>query len=206
MFLQQCRNCIKSNLYLLIFLRAKNAGITVFNEIGVDPGIDHLYAIKTIDKVHSTGGKILEFTSYCGGLPSPEASNNPLGYKFSWSSRGVLLALKNSAKFLKDGSVVEISGDNLMSAVKPLQIYPAFAFVGYPNRDSTPYTERYSIPECKTLIRGTLRYAVFPGFVKVLGSLGFLNDEPCAFVAQGTSITWIELMKLILQTKTCDEE
>lgn len=84
---------------------AKEAGITVMNEIGLDPGIDHLYAIKTIDEVHSRGGKVLGFLSYCGGLPAPEVSGNPLGYKFSWSSRGVLLALRNSAKFYKDGKV-----------------------------------------------------------------------------------------------------
>jgi saccharopine dehydrogenase (NADP+, L-glutamate forming) len=75
------------------------------NEIGLDPGIDHLYAVKTIDEVHSKGGKILSFVSYCGGLPAPENSNNPLGYKFSWSSRGVLLALRNSARYWQDGKV-----------------------------------------------------------------------------------------------------
>ncbi|KAG9818554.1 saccharopine reductase, partial [Aureobasidium melanogenum] len=73
---------------------AKEAGITVMNEIGLDPGIDHLYAVKTIDEVHKAGGKITSFLSYCGGLPAPECSDNPLGYKFSWSSRGVLLALR----------------------------------------------------------------------------------------------------------------
>jgi saccharopine dehydrogenase-like NADP-dependent oxidoreductase len=85
--------------------RVEKAGIVVMNEIGLDPGIDHLYAIKVIDEVHSNGGKILSFVSYCGGLPAPEASNNPLGYKFSWSSRGVLLALRNSARFWQDGKV-----------------------------------------------------------------------------------------------------
>lgn len=79
------------------------------NEIGLDPGIDHLYAIKTIDEVHSKGGKILSFVSYCGGLPAPEASNNPLGYKFSWSSRGVLLALRNSARFWQEGKVSNLT-------------------------------------------------------------------------------------------------
>jgi len=69
------------------------------------PGIDHLYAIKTIDEVHAKGGKILSFVSFCGGLPAPEASNNPLGYKFSWSSCGVLLALRNNARYYKDGKV-----------------------------------------------------------------------------------------------------
>jgi saccharopine dehydrogenase (NADP+, L-glutamate forming) len=83
------------------------------NEIGLDPGIDHLYAVKTIDEVHAKGGKILSFVSYCGGLPAPEASNNPLGYKFSWSSRGVLLALRNSARYWKDGKVSPISGQRV---------------------------------------------------------------------------------------------
>lgn len=86
--------------------RAKAAGITVMNEIGLDPGIDHLYAVKMIDEVHAAGGKVLSFLSYCGGLPAPEDSDNPLGYKFSWSSRGVLLALRNSAKYWKDGKVL----------------------------------------------------------------------------------------------------
>jgi saccharopine dehydrogenase (NADP+, L-glutamate forming) len=172
---------------------AKDAGITVFNEIGVDPGIDHLYAIKTIDEVHQQGGKILEFLSYCGGLPAPEASNNPLGYKFSWSSRGVLLALRNSAKFVEHGKVVEIPGQELMSSAKPIHIYPAFAFVGYPNRDSTPYNERYGIPECQTVLRGTLRYAIFPEFIKVFVMLGLLNDDPVAELHESntTPMAWV---------------
>ena len=90
--------------------QVKEAGITVMNEIGLDPGIDHLYAIKTIEEVHKAGGKVTSFLSYCGGLPAPEASDNPLGYKFSWSSRGVLLALGNAAKFYKDGKIEEIAG------------------------------------------------------------------------------------------------
>jgi saccharopine dehydrogenase (NADP+, L-glutamate forming) len=120
---------------------AKKAGITVMNEIGLDPGIDHLYAIKTIEEVHKAGGKILSFLSCCGGLPAPEASDNPLGYKFSWSSRGVLLALRNAAKYYKDGKVVDIAGKDLMGMAKPYFIYPGYAFVAYPNRDSTPYKE-----------------------------------------------------------------
>merc|ERR1712093_613359 len=136
--------------------KAKEAGITVMNEIGLDPGIDHLYAIKTIEEVHKAGGKITSFLSYCGGLPAPEASDNPLGYKFSWSSRGVLLALRNAAKYYKDGKVVDIEGKDLMGAAKPYFIYPGYAFVAYPNRDSTPYKERYNIPEAQTIKRAHL--------------------------------------------------
>ncbi|KAG0290418.1 saccharopine dehydrogenase (NADP+, L-glutamate-forming), partial [Dissophora globulifera] len=170
---------------------AKAAGIVVMNEIGVDPGVDHLYALKTINEVHAEGGKIISFLSYCGGLPAPEASNNPLGYKFSWSSRGVLLALKNDAKFYENGEIVEYSGDDLMNSAKPIPIYPAFAFVGYPNRDSTPYKERYNIPEAQTILRGTLRYAGFPEFVKTLVDIGFLDDASQDFLAPSASeIAW----------------
>ncbi|KAF8939980.1 saccharopine dehydrogenase [Dissophora ornata] len=170
---------------------AKAAGVIVMNEIGVDPGVDHLYALKTINEVHAEGGKIISFLSYCGGLPAPEASNNPLGYKFSWSSRGVLLALKNNAKFYENGEIVEYSGDELMTSAKPIPIYPAFAFVGYPNRDSTPYKERYNIPEAQTILRGTLRYAGFPEFVKTLVDIGFLDDAPQDFLAPSASdIAW----------------
>ncbi|KAJ3162037.1 Saccharopine dehydrogenase [NADP(+), L-glutamate-forming] [Geranomyces michiganensis] len=185
---------------------AKQANITVFNEIGVDPGIDHLYAIKTIEEVHAAGGKILSFLSYCGGLPAPEASNNPLGYKFSWSSRGVLLALRNNAKYVKDGKPVDVPGPELMDSAKPIYIYPAFAFEGYPNRDSTPYNKRYNIPECLTVLRGTLRYQGFPKFIKVLVALGFLNDEEQAYLREDAApIAWKSVLAKALATKTESE-
>ncbi|KAJ4306378.1 saccharopine dehydrogenase (NADP+, L-glutamate-forming) [Collariella sp. IMI 366227] len=169
---------------------AKAAGITVMNEIGLDPGIDHLYAIKTIDEVHKAGGKILSFLSYCGGLPAPEDSDNPLGYKFSWSSRGVLLALRNDGKWWKDGSVVQVSGKDLMNTAKPYFIYPGFAFVAYPNRDSTPYKQRYGIPEAETIVRGTLRYQGFPQFIKVLVDIGFLEDSALEILSK--PVAWKE--------------
>ncbi|KAL7897240.1 Saccharopine dehydrogenase [Trichoderma sp. TUCIM 5745] len=176
--------------------KAKDAGITVMNEIGLDPGIDHLYAVKTIDEVHQAGGKILSFLSYCGGLPAPEASDNPLGYKFSWSSRGVLLALRNAAKVYQNGKIVDIASKDLMATAKPYFIMPGFAFVAYPNRDSTPYKERYNIPEAETIVRGTLRYQGFPQFIKVLVQTGFLEETPIE--ALKTPITWKEATKAVL--------
>lgn len=183
---------------------AKKAGITVMNEIGLDPGLDHLYAVKTIDEVHKAGGKILSFLSYCGGLPAPEDSDNPLGYKFSWSSRGVLLALRNAAKYYKDGKIVEIEGKELMGTAKPYFIYPGYAFVAYPNRDSTPYKERYGIPEAQTIIRGTLRYQGFPEFVRVLVDMGFLNDEEDAALKE--AIPWKEATQRILTATSSSEQ
>ncbi|KAJ2775951.1 saccharopine dehydrogenase (NADP+, L-glutamate-forming) [Coemansia nantahalensis] len=157
---------------------AKEAGIVCLNEVGLDPGIDHLYALKIINEVREEGGKITSFESFCGGLPAPEASNNPLGYKFSWSARGVLLALRNTARYWQDGKLVEIAGPDLMDSARPIFIYPAFALVGYGNRDSSHYRERYNMPHAETCVRGTLRYQGFPEFAKTLVNMGFLDDTP----------------------------
>lgn len=180
--------------------RAKDAGLTIMNEIGVDPGIDHLYAMKTINEVHEAGGKIKSFLSYCGGLPAPEASNNPLGYKLSWSARGVLLAAGNDAKFLENGEVVHIPGKDLLSkGPREINIYPAFAFEGYPNRDSTPYSERYGIPEAHTILRGTLRYKGNPSFIKALADIGFLNDDAQDWLQKDSpDISWLGLSAKLL--------
>lgn len=77
------------------------SGLTFLNEVGVDPGIDHIATMKVVDECAKNGDKILEYESFCGGLPSPEFCDNPLGYKFSWSPVGALLSLKNDAVFLK---------------------------------------------------------------------------------------------------------
>jgi len=172
---------------------AKEAGIVVMNEIGLDPGIDHLYAVKTIDEVHAKGGKVKHFLSYCGGLPAPECSDNPLGYKFSWSSRGVLLALLNSASYYANGQKTVIDGKDLMAHAKPYFITPAFAFVAYPNRDSTPFKQFYNIPEAETVVRGTLRYQGFPEFIKALVDLGWLNADVQPWL--DGNLTWADVMK-----------
>lgn len=182
----------------------KAAGITVMNEIGLDPGIDHLYAVKTIDEVHKAGGKIKSFLSYCGGLPAPEDSDNPLGYKFSWSSRGVLLALRNSAKYYQDDKLVTVKGEDLMATAKPYYIYPGFAFVCYPNRDSTQYKELYNIPEAETVIRGTLRYQGFPEFIHALVDIGFLKEDPIPELS--TEIPWNKALSIILGTDSAKTE
>ncbi|KAH7886714.1 Saccharopine dehydrogenase-domain-containing protein [Phlebopus sp. FC_14] len=182
---------------------AKKAGIVVMNEIGLDPGIDHLYAVKTISEVHEKGGKIKQFLSYCGGLPAPECSGNPLGYKFSWSSRGVLLALLNSASYLSEGKQLDISGSDLMGYAKPYFVSPAFAFVAYPNRNSVPFREFYKIPEAETVVRGTLRYQGFPEFIKALVDLGFLdaNEKPWLTA----SLTWAEVTQKAIGANDASE-
>ncbi|WFD32206.1 saccharopine dehydrogenase (NADP+, L-glutamate-forming) [Malassezia sp. CBS 17886] len=186
----------------------RNAGITVFNEIGLDPGLDHLYAVKAIKDIHDDGGQVKSFRSYCGGLPAPEAADNPLGYKFSWSSRGVLLALRNTAKFFqaphKDAQTV--SGLELMATAAPYYIMPAFAFVAYPNRDSTPFREWYRIPEAETVVRGTLRYQGFPEMVLALVRLGFLDEAPHAWLNNMQGLTWAQLTARLVDASSTSEK
>jgi len=98
---------------------AADAGVTILNEIGLDPGIDHLSAVKTINEVHQHGGKIRGFWSVCGGLPAPEASNNALGYKFSWSPRGVLSAGLNDSQYLENGQIKRTERGQLFRHARP---------------------------------------------------------------------------------------
>eukprot|EP01059_Diplonema_ambulator_P030293 TRINITY_DN512_c0_g1_i1.p1 TRINITY_DN512_c0_g1~~TRINITY_DN512_c0_g1_i1.p1 ORF type:complete len:446 (+),score=260.74 TRINITY_DN512_c0_g1_i1:50-1387(+) len=139
---------------------AKEKGLVMINECGVDPGTDHMSASKVMDAAKAKGGKIVSFTSFCGGLPAPEANNNPFGYKFSWAPRGVLLAARNAAKYFEDGEVKEVPSEQLWAVAKKMDV-KGFAepFEGVPNRDSTQYKEIYNLPDIKTLLRGTFRYA-----------------------------------------------
>jgi saccharopine dehydrogenase-like NADP-dependent oxidoreductase len=138
--------------------QAKEANIIILNEIGVDPGFDHMTAMEIIDKVHDKGGKIDEFYSLCGALCAPEASNNLFRYKFSWSPKGVVMASNNNATYLKNNEVVEIETDNLFKNPLKIDFPEVEAMEVYPNRNSLPYIDIYNIPEVKTMYRGTFRY------------------------------------------------
>jgi saccharopine dehydrogenase (NADP+, L-glutamate forming) len=156
--------------------RAREKGVILLNELGLDPGIDHMEAVRVIHEVHDAGGSVLGFKSWCGGLPAPEANTNPFGYKFSWSPRGVLLASKNSAKFLKDGRVVSIPSADLFAQPEIIGIPGLGEFEGYPNRDSLSYREIYGIPEALSVFRGTLRYAGWCETLRKMVELGLLDE------------------------------
>ncbi|XP_071549344.1 alpha-aminoadipic semialdehyde synthase, mitochondrial isoform X2 [Panulirus ornatus] len=179
---------------------AVDAGITVVNEVGLDPGIDHLLAMECFDEVQRGGGKIDSFVSFCGGLPAPEFSDNPLRYKFSWSPQGVLLNTLAGAKYLEDGKVVEIpAGGALLDATEEFSFLPGLALEGFPNRDSTIYRNLYGIPEAKTILRGTLRFKGFSEIVKGLQKLGLIDPEPHPMLHRGgPDITWKQLVCSLL--------
>lgn len=160
---------------------AREAGIILLNEIGVDPGIDHMTAMRVIHRVQAGGGRITKFVSWCGGLPAPQANTNPFGYKFSWSPRGVLLAGKNPAHYLWDGQDVSIPGDELFDHYwsVPIEVEgKEIAFDGYPNRDSLPYMQTYGITAPVTFFRGTLRYAGWCQTLRKVADLGLLDEKP----------------------------
>ncbi len=124
---------------------ARKAGIIFLNEVGLDPGIDHMSAMRIIDNVHNKGGKIEEFYSLCGALPAPEACNNPMGYKFSWSPKGVVLASRNGATYLKHGKIVNIEPIDLFKD-RFTHYFPGVGDMEvYPNRDSVSYVDIYGL-------------------------------------------------------------
>lgn len=155
---------------------AKKAGILILNEVGLDPGIDHMEAMRIIHEIEEKGGEVLGFTSYCGGLPAPEANTNPFGYKFSWSPTGVLLAGKNSAQYLKDGKQVFIPSQELFENYKMIAIEGLGEFEAYPNRNSLPYIQLYGIQSTKTMLRGTLRNKGWCSTLKKIAELGLLDE------------------------------
>lgn len=168
---------------------ARAAGVILLNEIGVDPGIDHMTAMRIIHGVEAKGGRVTRFVSWCGGLPAPEANDNPFGYKFSWSPRGVLLAGKNPAQYLWDGEDVVIPGGELFDHywTVPVQVEgQGIGFDGYPNRDSLPYMQTYGIRDPKTFFRGTLRYPGWCQSLRKMADLGLLEETRLAGLDSAT--------------------
>lgn len=156
---------------------AQQAGVMILNEIGVDPGFDHMTAMRIIDKVHEQGGKIKEFYSLCGALAAPEEADNPFRYKFSWSPRGVIMAGNNGAKFLKDGKVVEIPTEDLFKNPMLIDFPGVEEMEVYPNRDSLAYIDIYHLQGIETMYRGTFRYRNWCEIMDAMKTLGMVSYD-----------------------------
>jgi len=173
-----------------------DAGIFCLNELGLDPGIDHLLAMECFDKIKEDNGTIKSFISYCGGLPAPEASDNPLGYKFSWSPRGVLMAAVNPAIWMEDGGVKKIREGGAILRKKnrtsDTGFYRGFALESIKNRNSLTYQEPYELDDCHTLIRGTLRFKGYCELVFGLKTVGLLSADKKMLASDQT---WNDVLK-----------
>lgn len=158
--------------------QAVSKGIVIMNEIGLDPGIDHMSAMKVIDQIKEKGGKVILFESFTGGLIAPESDNNLWNYKFTWNPRNVVLAGQGSpAKFIQEGSYKYIPYSKLFRRTEELKIENHGSFEAYANRDSLKYREIYGLKDIKTLYRGTIRKVGFSEAWDVFVQLGITDDS-----------------------------
>ncbi len=158
-------------------VEAQDKGIGLYNELGVDPGIDHMSAMRIIDQIRNDGGKVTAFFSYTGGLVAPKYDNNPWNYKFTWNPRNVVLAGQGVSKFIRNGRYKYIPYTQLFSRTMTTTVEGYGEFEIYPNRDSLSYRDTYGLNDIPTIFRGTMRR---PGFCKawnVFVQLGATDDS-----------------------------
>ncbi len=159
-----------------LHLKAEAQGLTFLNEVGADPGIDHMQAMRIIDSVRDAGGRVTGVYSVCGGLPAPEANDNPLGYKISWSTRGVALAGRRPAQFLRDGQVVVAGPFEIFQSPRALHLDGLGDFESYPNGDSLRFVEEYGLRDLDRMFRGSLRFSGWCETWAALARLGYVED------------------------------
>lgn len=157
---------------------AKAAGIVIMNEIGVDPGIDHMSAMHVIDKIRLQGGVMRNFESFTGGLVAPESDDNPWNYKFTWNPRNVVLAGQGgAAQFVQEGQYKYIPYNKLFRRTETIYVDGYGKFEGYANRNSLQYREKYQLEGIPTIFRGTLRRSGFSRAWNTFVQLGATDDS-----------------------------
>ncbi len=168
-------------------------GVLLLNEIGLDPGIDHLSAMQVINNIKKEGGEITSFKSHCGGLVAPESNDNPWGYKFSWNPRNVILAGQTTAQYLHKGKLHFTPYSRIFTDIETVEVEGFGKFDAYANRDSLGYIQPYGIDNAKTVLRGTLREADFCAKWNCLSTLGITDDT---FVIENTNqLTYREFIE-----------
>lgn len=180
--------CLKSNINLVtasyisdelmeLDYEAKKKNLLFLNEVGLDPGLDHMSALKLIKEIKNDNGKIKSFKSHCGGLIHPKYDNNPWNYKFTWNPRNVVLAAKGQAKFLRNNKIVQVNYPDVFNQIEKINIDQLGDFDSYANRDSLKYIKLYGLDEIDTMFRGTLRRKGFCESWEIIALLGLTDDE-----------------------------
>lgn len=166
----------------------KDRGLIFMNEVGLDPGIDHMSAMQVIDRIRAKGGKMLLFESFCGGLVAPESDTNLWNYKFTWNPRNVVLAGQGgAAKFIQEGTYKYIPYHKLFRRTEFMEIEGYGAFEAYANRDSLNYREAYGLQDVLTLYRGTIRRVGFSKAWNMFVQLGMTDDSYTIENSEGMS-------------------
>lgn len=183
---------------------ARDAGVLVLNEIGLDPGIDHMSAMKILDEIREAGGAVRGFESYCGGLIAPDSDTNPWHYKFSWNPRNVVIAGQaGPATFLDGGRVRMVPPHRLFHQVRSVEV-AGTSYEGYPNRDSLAYRERYGLKAAQTLVRGTLRGEGFCEAWQAFVALGCVRDDVQLSWPEG--VNWPTWLRTFLPAELAGRE
>jgi len=156
---------------------AVKSNVIILSELGLDPGIDHMSAVRTIHQIQNKGGVVKGFYSWCGALPASESNNNPFGYKISWSPAGLVGTCERPAEFLKKGNKVVIPGAHLMENYSFKEFSDLGWFEEYPNGNSVPYIKLYGLEGVKDIYRATIRYIGWCETMKKLGLLGMFKEE-----------------------------
>ena len=157
---------------------AKKNNLVFMNEIGLDPGIDHMSAMKVLDEIRAKGGNVILFESFCGGLVAPESDTNLWNYKFTWNPRNVVLAGQGGvAKFIQEGTYKYIPYNKLFRRTEFLEVEGFGRFEAYANRDSLKYRSVYGLDNALTVYRGTMRRVGFSRAWDVLVQLGMTDDS-----------------------------
>ncbi len=184
----------------------KQAGLIVLNEMGVDPGIDHMSGMRILDGLRAKGAEMEAFESYCGGLVAPESDDNPWGYKFSWNPRNVVLAGQgNAARYIQGGELKYIPYNKLFRRTVPVELPGTGVYEGYANRDSLKYRELYGISDIPTMKRGTLRKQ---GYCEAWDSFVQLGCTEDGFAMElPENATWADYIRsFLLETATPGNE
>lgn len=183
--------------------QAKKKGLVFMNEIGLDPGIDHMSAMQIIDRIRLKGGKMLLFESFTGGLVAPESDNNLWNYKFTWNPRNVVVAGQGgAAKFIQEGTYKYIPYHKLFRRTEFFNIENYGRFEGYANRDSLNYREAYGLQNALTLYRGTMRRVGFSKAWNMFVQLGMTDDSYVIENSEG--MTYREFTNLFLPYSPTD--
>jgi len=156
---------------------AVKSNVIILSELGLDPGIDHMSAVRTIHQIQNKGGVIKGFYSWCGALPASESNTNPYGYKISWFPAGLIGTCERTAEFLQNGKKVNIPGAHLMENYSFKEFSDLGWFEEYPNGNSFPYIELYGLNKVKDIYRATIRYIGWCETMKKLGLLGMFKEE-----------------------------
>ena len=175
---------------------ATSKGILFLNEIGLDPGIDHMSAKKVIDNIHASGGKIDVFKSFCGGLVAPKYDNNPWNYKFTWNPRNVVLAGQGTAQFIEKSQYKYIPYNRLFGRTEQIEVLNTGCFEAYANRDSLSYRDVYNLSYAPTIFRGTLRRPGYCEAWNVFVQLGLTDDSYDLTNVQ--NMTWYDFINSFL--------